>query len=338
MRPADLLTLTDSGLYCPAGGFHVDAQFPVERCIVTHGHADHCRPGHRAMLGTPETVRIAKTRYGEDAFATTEDLPYGEVRRVGDVEVSLHPAGHVLGSAQVLIEKDGARVVVSGDYKTRADPSCEDFALVPCHLFVTEATFGLPVFRHPPAQAEIEKLLASIRTFPEASHVIGTYALGKAQRLIAELRAAGWDAPIFLHGALKRLCALYDDMGVPMGALEDATIKGDKTKGARFRGNVVLAPPGAIADRWARRLPDAKVGMASGWMRVRQRIRQRGVEVPLVISDHADWDELTDTIIATGAETVWVTHGSEDALVHWCLSNGIEAAPLRIAGLGEEET
>ena len=263
-----------------------------------------------------------------------QGLAYGEVLRVGDVEVTFFPAGHVLGSAQVLIEHQGRRAVVSGDYKTRPDQSCADFELVPCDLFVTEATFGLPVFRHPDGRAEIDKLLRSLDTFPHRSHVVGVYALGKAQRLIAELRAAGYDAPIYIHGALRKLCELYDRHGIAMGVLEDATAKGDKE---RFRGGITLGPPSAIADRWARRLPEPLTAMASGWMSVRQRIKQRNVELPLIISDHADWDELCDTILATGAEDVWVTHGREDALCHWCGTQGIRAQPLSIAGLGEEE-
>ena len=334
MKPSDLLTLTDKGLFCPQGRFHIDPHKPCGRAVVTHGHADHCRPGHRALLATPDTVEIAKARYGREAFKTTEELPYGETRRIGDVDVTLFPAGHVLGSAQVLIEHNGMRVVVSGDYKTRSDPSCQDFELVRCHLFVTEATFGLPVFTHPPAGQEIAKLTQSLHTFPDRSHVIGTYALGKAQRLIAELRAAGHDAPIYIHGALRRLCDLYERHGIALGPLLDAKAAGDKS---RFRGSIILAPPSAIADRWARRLPDVRVGMASGWMMVRQRIKQRGVELPLVISDHADWPELTETIRATGAETVWVTHGREDALCHWCAEQGIHARPLSVAGLGEED-
>ena len=334
MRATDLLTLTEAGLYCPQGDFHIDPHQPVERAVVTHGHADHCRPGSKALLATPETVEIALTRYGRDSFATTDGLSYGEVRTVGDVEVTFFPAGHVLGSAQVLIEHKGRRAVVSGDYKCRPDRSCADFELVPCDLFVTEATFGLPVFRHPEARDEIGKLLRSLKTFPERSHVIGVYALGKAQRLVAELRAAGYDAPIYIHGALRRLCELYERHGIAMGALPDATAKGEKD---RFRGNVTLGPPSAIADRWARRLPDALTGMASGWMSVRQRVKQRNVELPLIVSDHADWDELCETIIATGAEDVWVTHGREDALVHWCTAQGIRAQPLSIAARGEED-
>ncbi len=334
MHATDLLTLTDEGLYCPQGGFHIDPHLPAARAVVTHGHADHCRPGSRALLATHQTVEIAQTRYGVEAFETTQGAEYGEVLRVGDVDVTFFPAGHVLGSAQVLIEHKGRRAVVSGDYKCRPDQSCADFELVPCDLFVTEATFGLPVFRHPDGRAEIDKLLRSLEIFPHRSHVIGTYALGKAQRLIAELRAAGYDAPIYIHGALRKLCALYERHGIAMGTLEDATAKGDKD---RFRGGITLGPPSAVADRWARRLPDALTGMASGWMSVRQRIKQRNVELPLIISDHADWDELCETIVATGAEDVWVTHGREDALCHWCATQGIRAQPLSIAGLGEED-
>ena len=333
MRATDLLTLSDKGLYCPLGKFYVDPHKPCGRAVITHGHADHCRRGHRAILATPETVAIAHARYGEKSFGSARALAYGEVLRIGEVDVSLHPAGHVLGSAQVLIEHGGRRAVVSGDYKRRADPSCQPFELVRCDLFITEATFGLPVFHHPPAQDEIAKLISSLETFPRYSHVIGTYALGKAQRLIGELRAAGHDRPIYIHGALRKLCDLYQRLGVDLGDLQDAKAAGDKD---RFRGEVVLAPPSAIADRWARRLPDARTGVASGWMSVRQRAKQRGVELPLVISDHADWPELIQTIKDTGAEDVWVTHGREDALVHWCETQGIRARPLTLAGLVDE--
>lgn len=335
MKPADLLTLTDKGLYCPQGKFHIDPEKPCGRAVITHGHADHCRPGHRSILATPHTAAIAIARYGEKSFGSIRELPYGEILRVGDVDVSLHPAGHVLGSAQVLIDYKGMRVAVSGDYKRRSDPSCEDFELLRCDLYVTEATFGLPVFHHPPAQSEIAKLTASLETFPNYTHVIGTYALGKAQRLICELRAAGHERTIYIHGALRKLCDLYQRRGIDLGPLEDAKAAGDKD---RFRGEIVLAPPSAIQDRWARRLPEPRTGVASGWMSVRQRAKQRGVELPLVISDHADWPELTQTIKETGAAEIWVTHGREDALVHWCGTQGIAAKPLRLAGLaGESE-
>lgn len=331
MKASDLITPRDGGLWCAAGGFHIDPGRAVDRAIVTHGHADHCRPGHAALLATPETARIAKVRYGANAFARIETLSYGTPQRIGDVTVTLVPAGHVLGAAQVVIEAGGARAVVSGDYKREADPTCAPFELMECDLFVTEATFGLPVFRHPPVQDEIARLLASVARFPERTHAIGAYALGKAQRLISELRAAGYDRTIWLHGALEKLCAAYEDMGVPLGLTAQAT-----ARGLDLAGEIVIAPPGALADRWARRLPDMLPVAASGWMRVRQRAKQRGAELALVISDHADWDGLTTTIRETGASKVWVTHGAEDALIHWCALQGIEAHALRLVGRGDE--
>ncbi|MEO0820831.1 MAG: ligase-associated DNA damage response exonuclease [Pseudomonadota bacterium] len=333
MPPRPLLTLTDAGLYCPAGGFHIDPTRAVERAVVTHGHGDHCRPGHAALLATPETIAIAQTRYGADAFAAVQPLDCGEVLRIGDVALRLAPAGHVLGSAQVVVEAGGRRDVVSGDYKRRADPSCAPFEPVACDLFVTEATFGLPVFRHPPVADEIAKLLRSVELFPERAHAVGVYALGKAQRLIMELRAAGYDRTIWLHGALQKLCETYETLGRPLGPLAHATAAEAKS----LAGALVLAPPSALADTWCRRLPDPLIAAASGWMRVRQRAKQRGVELAMVISDHADWDELQATIRETGAGEIWVTHGAEDALCHWCKTEGIHARPLSIAGRGEEE-
>ncbi|HUZ65471.1 MAG TPA: DNA ligase-associated DEXH box helicase, partial [Acetobacteraceae bacterium] len=225
------------------------------------------------------------------------------------------------------------RAVVSGDYKRRADPTCAPFVPVPCDVFVTEATFALPVFRHPPADAEVARLLASVALFPERTHVIGCYALGKCQRLIALLRQAGWDRSIFLHGALAGLCALYESLGVKLGDLRPVA----GTAKAQLQGAIVLAPPGAIADRWARRLADPVACLASGWMRVRQRAKSRGVELPLVISDHADWDELLATIGDVAAPEVWVTHGREDALIHVLGQRGIRGRALRLIGYGEEE-
>ncbi|MEM6974246.1 MAG: ligase-associated DNA damage response exonuclease [Pseudomonadota bacterium] len=329
----ELLTLTDEGLFCPAGGFHIDPVRPVERAVVTHAHGDHCRPGHRHLLASPETVIIAKTRYGAEAFGATQTLGYGTALRVGDVDLRLAPAGHVLGSAQVVLEAGGRRAVVSGDYKRRHDPASAPFELVECDLFVTEATFGLPVFRHPPAEGEVAKLLESLATFPERAHAVGAYALGKAQRLILELRAAGYDRTIWLHGALIKLCEAYRTLGYDLGPTAYATA----AEGKETAGEIVLAPPSALLDTWVRRLPDPVVGAASGWMRVRQRAKQRGVELAMVISDHCDWDELCQTIRETGAGQVWVTHGAEEALCHWCATQSIDARPLTIMGRGEED-
>ena len=333
MAARDLLELTDAGLWCPAGGFHIDPVRPVARAVVTHAHSDHCRPGHGALLATARTAALARARYGEDAFGSVQTLEFGEVLRVDGVDLRLAPAGHVLGSAQVVVEASGSRAVVSGDYKRRADPASESFELVACDLFVTEATFGLPVFRHPPVGGEIARLLTSRATFPERAHAVGVYSLGKTQRMILELRAAGYDRPIWLHGALTKLCETYEALGVALGPLRHATVA-DR---GELRGEIVLAPPSALADTWVRRLPDPVIAAASGWMRVRQRARQRGIELALVISDHADWDELCQTIPETGAGEVWVTHGAEEALCHWCAGRGIDARPLRIVGRGEDE-
>ena len=258
---------------------------------------------------------------------------YGETIAIDGVRLSFHPAGHVLGSAQIRIERNGLRVVASGDYKDVADPTCAPFELLPCDVFITEATFGLPVFRHGEPAAETTKLLQSVALFPERAHLVGVYALGKAQRVIALLRQAGYDKPIYLHGALESLTRYYVARGLDLGELRLAR---DANK-AELAGVIALCPPGALRELWSRRFPDAVTSFASGWMRVRARARQRQIELPLVISDHADWDGLTATIAATGAGEVWVTHGEEDALVHWSVTSGRRARPLRIVGYGEDE-
>lgn len=305
---------------------------PKDMAIVTHGHADHARYGHKKVLATPETIEIMKRRYGENCAQNFQALRYGEPLKIDDVTLTFYPAGHILGSAQVLLEYQGQRAVITGDYKTRPDSTAAPFELVPCDLFVTEATFGLPVFQHPAPEDEIAKLIKSVREHPERSHVIGAYALGKAQRVIKLLREAGYDAPIYLHGAQIKLCEYYEEAGVDLGDLRKAL---DKDK-EEFKGSIVIAPPSALKDRWSRRLPDPVICYASGWMSVKQRAKQSLVELPLVISDHADWNELTKTITATGAETIWVTLGREDALVHWCKTKGLNAEPLSIQGRDEE--
>jgi len=328
----DWLAVTDAGLYCRPGGFYIDPARPVQKALITHGHGDHARPGHAAVLATPATGAIMRARFGDQAGAI-EAVLYGEERRIGEVRVRFVPAGHILGSAQIVIEYRGQRAVVSGDYKRRRDPTCAPFEPVPCDVFITEATFGLPVFRHPSAENEIARLLESLRLFPERAHLVGVYALGKCQRVIALLREAGYDRPIYLHGALRSLTDLYIAEGVALGDVPDAT-GADKEA---MKGAVVLAPPSAIGERWSRRLPDPLAALASGWMRVRQRAKQQGVELPLVISDHADWDELTATIEELGPGEVWVTHGREEALVHWSRTRGIAARALALTGREEEE-
>ncbi|AQS90426.1 DNA ligase-associated DEXH box helicase [Gluconobacter albidus] len=330
----DWLELKPEGLFCAPGAFYIDPLQPVGHAVITHGHSDHARPGHQHVTATPETLAIMRLRMGEDqAGQTQQALPYGEVISVGNVKIWLAPAGHVLGSAQIVMEYRGERAVVSGDYKRAPDPTCVPFEVVPCDLFVTEATFGLPVFRLPDPAHEIAKLLHDVRLFPERTHVVGCYALGKCQRLIALLRESGYHAPLWLHGALLPMCSLYESFGIPLGELRSATA----AKKGEMRGGIVLAPPSAIADRWARRLPEPVVCLASGWMHVRQRAKARGVELPVVISDHADWDALLETCQATGAKEIWVTHGREDALIHALSRMQIRGRALRLIGYEDDE-
>ena len=318
------------GIYVAPAEAWIDPSIPSSRALVTHGHADHARGGHGAVWATPETLAIMECRYGPQAGVS---VAYGEPLTLGEVEVTFVPAGHVLGSAQIVLDWRGERIVVSGDYKRRPDPTCARFEPVPCDVFVTEATFGLPVFRHPDTHEELDKLLAALHANPERCVLVGAYALGKAQRLIRELRLMGHEDPIYLHGALQRLCDLYVELGVDLGELRSATGAAKD----ELRGRIVLCPPGALNDRWSRRLPEPITAMASGWMRIRQRARQRNVELPLIVSDHADWDELTDTIRELSPKEVWVTHGREDALVHWCATHQITARALALVGFEDED-
>jgi putative mRNA 3-end processing factor len=333
MAPAvlDWLQPRPEGLYLPGADAWIDPPRAVSRAIITHGHSDHARGGHGTVWATAPTLAIMAERYGAPAGA--QPLAHGQPVDMGGVRLSLHPAGHVLGSAQVRLEMDGAVVVVSGDYKRAPDPTCAPFEPVPCDIFVTEATFALPVFRHPDAGAEIVRALSALAANPDRCLLIGAYALGKAQRVVALLRAAGHDAPIYLHGAMGRLMALYQAHGIDLGELRPAA----GVPAAELKGHVVMAPPSALGDRWSLRLPDPITAMASGWMRVRARARQRGAELPLVISDHADWDELTATVLELRPKELWVTHGRDDALVHWCALHQIKARALHLVGREDED-
>jgi putative mRNA 3-end processing factor len=318
------------GIYVRPADAWIDPSQPKARAWVTHGHADHARGGHGAVLATPETLAIMETRYGPQSG---QPIAYDEAIRVGDVDVRFVPAGHVLGSAQIVLEHRGERVVVSGDYKRRPDPTCPCFVPVPCDIFITEATFGLPVFRHPDTGSEIDRLLHRLHADDRRCVLVGAYALGKAQRIICELRARGHEQPIYFHGAIERLNQLYESFGVDLGVLLPAT----GAAKAEMAGHIVIAPPAALNDRWSRRLPDPVTAMASGWMRIRQRARQRNVELPLVISDHADWDELTTTIRELEPTEVWITHGREEALKHWCMTRQIKACELNLVGYEDED-
>jgi putative mRNA 3-end processing factor len=333
MPASDILTPTPGGLYCQAGDFFIDPVRPCPRALITHGHADHARSGHDAVMATRETLDIMALRYGPEFASARQTALYGEPVRIGEARVSFHPAGHVLGSAQILIEAKGCRVVVSGDYKRGYDPTCAPFEVLRCDAFITEATFGLPVFRHPDPRGEVARLLDSCRAFPDRAHLVGAYSLGKAQRLMAVIREAGWDRPIHIHGAMEKITDYYRSEGAALGEVRKITGKQRGDLG----GEIVICPPSATRDLWARGFSDPVVAFASGWMRIRARARQGGVQMPLVVSDHADWDELCATILATECEELWITHGAEDALVHWALQRGLRARPLHLMGYGDED-
>ncbi|EDX79447.1 beta-lactamase [Brevundimonas sp. EAKA] len=333
IRPEDLLHPTPAGLYCPPGDFYVDPVRPVDRAVITHGHSDHARAGHGVVLATRQTLAIMAERYGAEFAGQMRAVEYGEAAAVNGVDLRLVPAGHVLGSAQVEARWKGLTMVVSGDYKRRRDPTCPAFEPTPCHVFISEATFGLPVFRHPPTEEEIGRLVRSLGQFPERAHLVGAYALGKAQRIIMSLREAGWERPIYVHGAMERLNALYEREGIDLGPVLPARGLG---KGA-LGGEVVIAPPSAIQDRWARSFADPVTAFASGWMGVRARARQRGVELPLVVSDHADWGELVATFEELKPDEIWITHGREEGLLRWAELNGQKARALRLVGYDEED-
>lgn len=334
MRPEQLLHPRPEGLYCPPGDFYVDPVRPVDRAVITHGHADHARAGHGVVVATPQTLDIMRERYGDQFAGRTESIAYGETVERDGVRLSLVPAGHVLGSAQAVIDHGGLKMVVSGDYKRRPDETCAAFEPVPCDVFISEATFGLPVFRHPDDLGEAKRLLRSLEQFPHRTHLIGAYALGKAQRVIRLLRRAGHGRTIYIHGALDRLNRLYERWGVDLGPVEPVP---PEPRTNALPGEIVIAPPSAIADRWSRRFAEPLPVFASGWMSVRARARQRGVELPLIISDHADWDELTATISEVAREEVWITHGREEGLLRWAELRGLKGRALALVGYEDED-
>ncbi|XDZ64864.1 ligase-associated DNA damage response exonuclease [Alphaproteobacteria bacterium LSUCC0684] len=334
IRPLGAGLSVDTGH--PESRFVLDALRASDKVVVTHGHADHARAGHHHVIATPETLAIMEARYGSGFAQKRTALAYHEPMEMGDCTIRLVPAGHVLGSAQVVIDHAGRRVVVSGDYKRKADPTCAPFEPVPCDVFVTEATFALPVFSHPDPMGEIEKLLHSLDVFPGRCHVVGAYSLGKAQRLIALLRQAGYNKTIYLHGAQQKLAALYEDLGVPLGELAPATAGEKGRPRDDLAGEIVIAPPSALADRWSRRLPDPLIIMASGWMQIRQRAKQSGVEMPLILSDHADWADLLRTIEEVAPLEVWVTHGRESALIRALGLKGVRARALSLVGYEDD--
>jgi putative mRNA 3-end processing factor len=314
------------GLYCAAGAFHLDPSGPVERAVITHAHGDHARAGSGAYLCTPQTAALIRRRVGESAVIET--LQYGERRRIGEVTISLHPAGHMLGSAQVRIEGAQGVWVLSGDYKREADPTCAPFEPLRCDVFITETTYALPLFRWEERAAS--EVLAWWQGNARKASVLFCYALGKAQRLLAEL-AQLTDRPVFAHGAVEAFAQIYREAGVrllPTRAL------GDEQK---FAGELVLAPLTARGTPWMKRFRAFESGFASGLLRIRGTRRRRGFDRGFVISDHADWPSLLATIRETGAGRVLATHGHRDALVRWLQEAGMDAAPIGVAAPADPE-
>ena len=333
-NPADLIQLTDRGLYCPPGDFYIDPWRPVPRAVITHAHGDHARRGHGVYYASHASRPLLRQRLARDALVLTAAYDHGF--RLGDARVSFHPAGHILGSAQVRVEHGGRVWVAAGDYKRDTDPTCADFQVVPCDTFITEATFALPVYRWPPVAREVaaihdwwQEAAAQGRTA-----VLFTYALGKAQRILAELTAFT-DATVDLHGALVPLVAAYREAGVAMVPTEAVSAR---PRGHDFRGSLVLAPPSAAGSSWMKRLRPETTGFASGWMRIRGNRRRRGYDRGFVISDHVDWHDLLQTVHDTGARRVLATHGRTDVLVRYLNEvAGVAAAPLATAYAGETD-
>jgi putative mRNA 3-end processing factor len=328
---SDLVTLTPQGLYCPQGDFHIDPWRAVDRALITHAHADHARRGSRHYHAAASGVGSLRHRLGPDA--AIEGHAFGQRLTFGEAVVSFRPAGHVLGSAQIRIEAGGEVWVISGDYKREADPSCERFEVVPCDVFITEATFALPIYRWDRADRAFDDVVAwwDENAAAGRASVLFCYALGKAQRVLAEL-ASRTEREVMVHGAVEALLDTYREAGIRLAASRPV---GSRRRGEDFSNALVIAPPSAFGSTWLRRFGDCSTGFASGWMRVRGRRRWRGFDRGFVISDHADWPGLLDTIRATGARRVLATHGYSAALARYLREQGLEAAPLPTRFEGE---
>ncbi len=326
----DLLTPDAGGLYCAAGDFWIDPLRPVLRAIITHAHADHARSGSGQVWAAAEGLALLGERIGQ---AGLEGLDYGETLTLGDCSVSLHPAGHIRGSATVRIAHGGEVWGVSGDFKRAPDPTCSPFEVFGCDVWVSECTFGLPIYRWPP----VESIVAEIIDWAEScfaqdrNAVLFCYALGKAQRLLAELAAAGFGHPVWLHGAMARLTGVYRDHGI---VLPETPLVSEQSRGQALRGALVLAPPSAAGSPWMRRVEPCGTGFVSGWMQVRGNRRRRGYDRGFVLSDHADWPALVDTALATGAGRVITIHGQGEHLARHLADQGLETASWNLrAGL-----
>ena len=329
-----LLTLAERGLYCEAGDFHIDPWESVERAVITHAHGDHAHWGSSSYLCSREGEAVLRTRLGP--AAAIQSVDWGTAVDINGVRVSLHPAGHILGSAQIRVEHRGEVWVVSGDYKTEPDPTCTPFELVKCHTFITESTFGLPIYRWTPDAQVFDEIRAWWRANRDQGRasVMFAYALGKAQRLLAGLADADI-GQVYTHGAVERLNRDYRAAGI---RLADTRYASDLPKKHDFSGSLIVAPPSAAGSTWLRRFGDISTGFASGWMRIRGARRRRALDRGFVLSDHVDWPSLLAAVMGTGAERVWVTHGTREPLVRWLTAKGIDAHAIASQWKGEEDT
>ena len=325
-----LIRETPSGLYCEAGGFFVDPIRGVDRAVVTHAHGDHVHRGSAAYLCANSGKGLLAERLGGDAKVA--GLAFGEPLKMNGVTLSFYPAGHILGSSQIRIEQGGEVWVVSGDYKRQRDPSCEEFELVGCDTFITESTFGLPVYRWPDAGEVFSEIDNWWRRNQEAglTSVIFAYSLGKAQRILASLDSS--IGPILLHGSVSRYIPHYRNEGFPLKPADIASL--DNRVAAKGRG-LVIAPSSTQGSPWLRKFGPSVTAFASGWMRIRGQRRRRALDRGFVVSDHVDWDGLTETVEATGAENIGITHGSRPSLLRWLVQNGWNAFEIGTRERGE---
>jgi len=328
-----MLIESPSGLFCPAGGFHIDPWGPAGRALITHVHGDHARAGSQAYLCAEPSRRLLERRFGPDV--RIEALPYGEAITLGEVRVTFHPAGHILGSAQIRIEGAGGVWVVAGDYKRAADPTCAPFEPVACDTFITESTFGLPIYRWDRTEVVVAEILDwwEDNRRNERTSVLFCYTAGKTQRILAELARVS-DGRVFVHGAMLPMIEAYREAGVHMLATTSVT---EQPKGRKFAGELVLAPLSARGTPWMRRLGVHSDAFASGLMRVRGVRRQRAFDRGFVLSDHADWPALLDTIAETGAAHVIATHGHAEPFARYLREQGRDAGVMRTSWEGEPE-
>ena len=317
---AGVLTFTDRGIYCPAGDFYIDPWRPVARALITHGHSDHARPGIGRYLATEGTAPVLRHRLGDDA--RIETIAYGETRRIGDADVSFHPAGHVPGSAQIRVAVAGEVWVASGDYKTVDDGLSEAFEPVRCHAFISECTFGLPIFKWTPQEQLAQQINGwwAANAAEGRASILGAYALGKAQRLMRTVDAG--IGPLLTVTAVENTNAVLRAQGITLPGTQPIT---EDVSAKSHPGALIIATPGSTTQNWARRFPGAATAFASGWMTLRGVRRRRGIDRGFVVSDHADWAGLNAAIKATGAETVFVTHGYTSAFQRWLCEQGHDA-------------